>query len=136
MGLKPDKSKRALPSQTEQNKAKLLKVLRKNQGLVSTACDEVGVSVEFYYYHYNKDLEFKQQVDLINEKVIDFAESKLYEKIQEGSEKSIHFLLRYRGRKRGYTDSIDITSDGKNITEIRLIPIKPKRDEDGLLTEE
>ena len=136
MGLKPDKSKRALPSQTEQNKAKLLKVLRKNQGLVSTACDEVGVSVEFYYYHYNKDLEFKQQVDLINEKVIDFAESKLYEKIREGSEKSIHFLLRYRGRKRGYTDSIDITSDGKNITEIRLIPIKPKRDEDGLLTEE
>jgi hypothetical protein len=136
MGLKPDKSKRALPSQTEQNKAKLLKVLRKNQGLVSTACDEVGVSVEFYYYHYNKDLEFKAQVDIINEKVIDFAESKLYEKIAEGSENSIHFILRYRGRKRGYSNSIDITSDGKNITEIRLIPIKPKRDEDGLLTED
>lgn len=136
MGLKPDKSKRALPSQTEQNKVKLLKVLRKNQGLVSTACDEAGVSVEFYYCHYNKDLEFKQQVDLINEKVIDFAESKLYEKIAEGSENSIHFILRYRGRKRGYSNNVDITSDGKSITEIRLIPIKPKRDEDGLLTED
>jgi len=136
MGLKPDKSKRALPSQTEQNKTKLLKVLQKNQGLVSTACDEVGVSVEFYYYHYNKDLEFKAQVDIINEKVIDFAESKLYEKIAEGSENSIHFILRYRGRKRGYSNSVDITSDGKSITEIRLIPIKPKRDEDGLLTED
>ena len=136
MGLKPIKPRRALSTQTEPNKQKLLKSLKKNQGLVSTSCDEVGVSVEFYYYHYHKDEKFKAEVDLINEKVIDFAESKLYEKIQEGSEKSIHFLLRYRGRKRGYTDSIDITSDGKNITEIRLIPIKPKKDEDGLLTED
>lgn len=127
---------RAKATQTEQNKAKLLKVLQKNMGLVATSCKEVGVSQEFYYCHYHKDPNFKAEVDLINEKVIDFTESKLYEKIQEGSEKSIHFLLRYRGRKRGYTDSIDITSDGKNITEIRLIPIKPKRDEDGLLTEE
>lgn len=127
---------RAKASQTENNKKLLLKSLQKNQGLVSTSCAEVGVSQEFYYWHYHKDEKFKAEVDLINEKVIDFAESKLYEKIQEGSEKSIHFLLRYRGRKRGYTDSIDITSDGKNITEIRLIPVKPKRDEDGLLTED
>lgn len=127
---------RAKATQTENNKKLLLKSLQKNQGLVSTSCVEVGVSQEFYYWHYHKDEKFKAEVDLINEKVIDFAESKLYEKIQEGSEKSIHFLLRYRGRKRGYTDSIDITSDGKNITEIRLIPIKPKKDEDGLLTEE
>jgi len=44
--------------------------------------------------------------------------------------------LRYHGRKRGYTDSIDVTSNGKAITEIRLIPVQPKRDEDGLLTED
>ncbi len=136
MGLKPDKKPRALGSQMEKNKINLLKALKKNQGLVSTSCEEVGVSVEFYYCHYNKDLEFKAQVDIINEKVIDFAESKLYEKIAEGIENSIHFILRYRGRKRGYSNSIDITSDGKNITEIRLIPIKPKKDEDGLLTED
>ena len=36
--------------------------------------------------------------------------------------------MKYRGRKRGYTDSLDITSDGKSITEIRLIEIK-KSDE-------
>lgn len=136
MGLKPDKKPRALGSQKEKNKELLLKALQKNQGLVATSCQEVGVSKEFYYSHYNKDPKFKEQVDLINERVIDFAESKLYEKIKEGSEKSIHFILRYRGRKRGYTDSIDITSDGKSITEIRLIPVKPKRDEDGLLTED
>jgi len=78
---------RSKKSQTEQNKEKLLKALQKNLGLVATSVKEVGVSQEFYYFHYNRDADFKEAVDLINEKVIDMAESKLYEKINEGSEK-------------------------------------------------
>jgi hypothetical protein len=40
--------------------------------------------------------------------------------------------MKYKGRRRGYSDSLDITSGGKEITEIKLIQIKNKEDlEDG-----
>ena len=39
-------------------------------------------------------------------------------KIKEGSERSIMFYMKYKARKRGYTDSIDITTNGSEIEEI------------------
>jgi hypothetical protein len=118
------------------NKKKVLSALKTHLGVVTPACEQAGVSRDVFYLWYKNDPEFKAAVDDISEQTIDFVEHQLHKKIAEGSERSILFYMRYKGRKRGYTDSIDITSDGKNITEIRLIPIKPKKDEDGLLTED
>ena len=115
----------------EEYKKKLLISLEKNLGIVTTACKEIGINRDTYYEYYNSDPEFRRKVDDINEIVIDFAETQLYKKIKEGSEKSILFLMKYKGKKRGYTDSIDITSNGKDITEIKLIQIKSKDDLDG-----
>ena len=109
-------------------KKKLLEALEKSLGIVTPACKEVGVSRETFYRYYREDEDFKKVVDDINEITLDFAENQLLSKIKEGSERSILFYMKYRGRKRGYTDSLDITSDGKSITEIRLIEIK-KSDE-------
>jgi len=39
--------------------------------------------------------------------------------------------MKYKARKRGYTDSLDITSGGDKITEIRLIQVKNNDDTDG-----
>jgi AcrR family transcriptional regulator len=112
----------------KKHKEKLLKALEKSLGIVTPACKEVGVSRETFYRYYREDEDFKKVVDDINEITLDFAENQLLSKIKEGSERSILFYMKYRGRKRGYTDSLDITSDGKSITEIRLIEIK-KSDE-------
>jgi len=109
----------------------LLASLEKSLGIVSAACKDVGISRDTYYEYYNNDEEFRRKVDDINEIVIDFAETQLYKKIKEGSERSILFLMKYKGKKRGYNDSIDITSGGKTITEIKLIQIKSKEDLDG-----
>ena len=38
--------------------------------------------------------------------------------------------MKYKGRKRGYTESLDITSGGDKITEIRLIEVAKKKDDD------
>ena len=112
-------------------KEQLLIALEKNLGIVTAACKEVGISRDSYYDYYNTDMEFRRRVDDINEIVIDFAESQLYKKIKQGSERSILFLMKYKGKKRGYTDSVDITSNGKTITEIKLIQVKSKDDLDG-----
>ena len=112
-------------------KEKLLIALEKNLGIVTAACKEVGISRDSYYDYYNNDEEFRRKVDDINEIAIDFTESQLFKKIKQGSERSILFFMKYKGRKRGYTDSVDITSGGKTITDIRLIQIKDRKDLDG-----
>jgi hypothetical protein len=114
------------------HKEQLLIALEKHLGIVTAACKEVGISRDSYYDYYNEDPDFKRKVDDINEIAIDFTESQLFKQIKNGSERSILFFMKYKGRKRGYTDSVDITSNGKSITEIKLIQVKTRKDlEDG-----
>lgn len=117
---------------TEINKRRLLRALEKHRGIVTHACREVNMSREFFYRCCKDDPSFKAKVDEINETVIDFVENKLFEKIDTGSEKSIHFYLRFKGKGRGYTDSLDITSAGESITdvEIRIVRDDPSVDDD------
>lgn len=106
------------------HKAKLIKALQKSLGIVTGACKEVGISRNTFYEYYKSDAEFKQAVDDINDITLDFVENQLLNKIKEGSERSILFYMKYKARKRGYTDSLDITTGGDKITEIKLIEIK------------
>lgn len=115
---------------SEKNKENLLKALEKHLGIVTTACKEVGLSRNVFYVYYNTDEEFRKEVDAINDFTLDFAESQLLKKVKEGSERSILFYMKYKGKKRGYNDSLDITSGGDKITEIKLIKVKG-RDEIG-----
>lgn len=97
----------------KQNKERLLIELSKSLGIVSIACKAINLSRNQFYIYYNNDIEFKASVDDITEVALDFAESKLLEKIKEGSEKSIHFYLSKKGKSRGYGDKVDlnITND-------------------------
>ncbi len=113
------------------NKKMLLEALEKSLGIVTPACKEVGVSRETYYRYMREDADFREQVDIINEITLDFAENQLFKKIKEGSERSILFYMKYKARKRGYTDSIDITSGGEKIIDIsKLIGFENKKKED------
>lgn len=113
----------------EQYKKKLLEALQVSLGIVTPACKAVGVSRETFYKYYRGDEVFKKAVDDINEITLDFAENQLLTKIKEGSERSILFYMKYRGRKRGYNDSLDITSGGDKLdTNINIKIIPPKKD--------
>ena len=100
---------------------------------MTPACKEVGISRNQFYQYYKSDPDFKKSVDDIHDVTLDFVENQLLKKIKEGSERSILFYMKYRGKKRGYTESMDVTSDGKSISEIKLVHIKKRDDidEDG-----
>jgi hypothetical protein len=117
--------------QPEVYKAALLVALEKSLGIVTPACKEVGISRDRFYTYYNEDPEFKKKVDEINDIQMDFVENQLFKKIKDGSEKSIHFYMRYKGRRRGYNDALDITSAGLPITEIKLIKVKNNNEDDA-----
>lgn len=112
-------------------KKKLLEALERSLGIVTPACKDVGVSRETFYRYYKEDEIFRAAVDDINEITLDFAENQLLKKIKEGSERSILFYMKYKARKRGYTDSIDITSGGEKIIDIsKLIGFENKKKEE------
>lgn len=111
-------------------KKKLLEALERTLGIVTPACKEVGISRNQFYNYYNTDPEFKEKVDELENLTLDFVESQLFKQIREGSERSILFYMKYKGRKRGYNDSLDITTGGEKITEIKLIQIDKKEDDE------
>ena len=93
------------------HKEKLLIALEKSLGIVTAACKEVGISRQQFYEYCKTDPEFKKSVDDINEITLDFTESQLFRKIKEGSERSILFYMKYKGRKRGYAEKLEIDGD-------------------------
>lgn len=103
-------------------KPRLLEALERSLGIVTTACKEVGISRETYRIWLKEDPEFKKKVDDIYELQGDFVESQLLKKVSEGSETSILFYMKYRGKSRGYCTSVDMNVSGS--LEHKIINIK------------
>ena len=103
------------------NKELLLQALERSLGLVTPACKEVGISRNQFYVYYNTDPDFKKSVDDINEILTDFVENQLFKKIKDGDTQSILFFMKYKGKKRGYTDSLDI--NGNINSEVKIIKL-------------
>jgi predicted DNA-binding transcriptional regulator AlpA len=102
-------------------KEQLLEALTKSLGIVSTACESVGISRTTYYKYYNEDEDFKKQVNDIGEATIDFAESSLFELIRSGNTAATIFFLKTKGKRRGYIERQEVEHNTNNITGIRLI---------------
>lgn len=116
---------------TAQHKKKLLEALERSLGIVTPACKEVGISRNTFYTYYREDEVFKAAVDDINDITLDFAENQLLKKIKEGSERSILFYMKYKARKRGYSDSIDITSGGKSMIILNIPGLEALEDDEN-----
>lgn len=86
------------------NKEALLKALKLSNGIVSMACESVGLDRSSYYRYYNSDKKFKKSADETSERAIDFVESKLFNRINAGSDTAIIFFLKTKAKKRGYVE--------------------------------
>lgn len=86
----------------EQNKRALVGAMREELGIVSAACEKAGIGRTTYYEYYRTDADFREEIDSIADRALDFAEQALLENIRLRKEKSIIFYLITKGRKRGY----------------------------------
>jgi hypothetical protein len=104
-------------------KKALLEALEKSLGVVTTACKQVGISRKTYYQYLKEDLDFASEVKDIENVSLDFAESQLHKQIQEGSTAATIFLLKTKGKGRGYVERQQIEHQGG--IESTLIEWKP-----------
>ena len=101
------------------NKKQMLTALYTSLGVVSDACNKCKITRATHYNYMNDDPEYKKAVLDIGERVLDFAESELFKQIREGSTTATIFLLKTKGKKRGYIErqEYEITQNGPDLSD-------------------
>lgn len=94
----------------KRDKAKFLKVLEQHLGIISYAAEDAGINRRTVYEWMDIDPEFARMVRDINEKQVDFVERKLLENIREKDTRAIIFYMGTKGRNRGYTTRVEVTT--------------------------
>ena len=91
------------------NKKELfLKALGSNLGHITDACKSANIHRSTYYSWIEKDKDFKDECDSVQESLIDLAENHLLQKIKKGDITAIIFYLKTKGKKRGYDEKHQI----------------------------
>ena len=91
-------------------KGKFLKAFKDSNCYVAESCRRIKISRQTFY-RWKKDKEFAQSCEDIEEGLIDNAESKLQELINDKVPVAVLVYLKTKGKKRGYdeTHQIEIT---------------------------
>lgn len=96
----------------EHMKKRFLKLYSNNLCNVKDTCKELNINRGTYYLWIKNDPLFKEQCDMIQEGLIDLAESQLMTNIKNGKEQSLLFFLRCKGRDRGYVEKKEVEHSG------------------------
>jgi hypothetical protein len=93
------------------NKKVMLQALEKSLGIVTTASRSCGIARQTHYNWLENDEEYKKAVEAIGDMALDFAESKLHKQIDKGDTTATIFYLKTKGKKRGYIERTELSSD-------------------------
>lgn len=92
---------------TKEKKAAMIEALKSTLGVVTPACELVGISRYCHYIWMNSDNKYKEAVNSMEDLALDFVESQLFRSIREGSDIPTIFYLKTKGKKRGYVERIE-----------------------------
>ena len=99
-------------SDKSDTKKAMLDALKASLGVVTDACEKVGMSRQTHYRWLKEDEDYKASVDELTNVALDFVESKLFEQIKDGSVPCIIFYLKTKGKGRGYIEKQQIEIEG------------------------
>ena len=105
----------------EKKKQLALSILKYPES-INKALKEAGVPRSTYYNWKKKDPDFCTQIDGLDLLKVDFAESALFKKIQEGDTRSIIFYLETKG---GFTKKKEVETTHRHKGVIAIEGIDP-----------
>jgi len=95
-------------TKTDTKKEAMLEALERSLGIVTTACNAVGINRSTHYVWLKKDSDYADKVKAIEGRTLDFAESHLHNLIKEGNTAATIFFLKTKGKGRGYVERQEI----------------------------
>lgn len=94
---------------TKSNKIKkqaMIVAMANKLGVISHACEEVGINRTTYYEWMEKDEDFRDKINALNELVLDEIEAEALRRMKT-SDAVLIFLMKTKLRGRGYTERIE-----------------------------
>lgn len=105
----------------------MIKALEQSLGVVTTAAKIAGIDRSTHYEWLKTDEDYNQKVIDLENVTLDFAESQLHKQVKEGNTTATIFLLKTKGKKRGYIERQEIHMDGA--IESKIIEWTPAKEE-------
>lgn len=92
--------------------SRIIEAIKESNGLLTLAAKRAGLHYATVWQYTQDFSTVKQAVIEAKEKMLDFAEGKLYENIKEGDNTAIIFYLKTQGKARGYIERQEVTGEG------------------------
>ena len=83
---------------------KIVEVYNKKGCNISATCNALGISRQSFYNYKDSSEKLREQIEEADEAILDFAESKLMQHINDGDVTSLIFFLKTKGKSRGYVE--------------------------------
>ena len=93
---------------SDPKKAQMIKALEETKGVVTDAAEIAGIARSTHYLWMNEDEIYKAAVNDLQDVVLDFAENKLFKLVDKGDVAATLFLLKTKGKKRGYVERTEV----------------------------
>ena len=86
---------------------KIVEIYEKKGCNITATCTALGISRKTFYEWKEKKKKLAEGLEAAEEAIIDFAESKLVEHINNDDVQALIFFLRTKGKKRGYVEKTE-----------------------------
>lgn len=83
---------------------KIAEIYKKKGCNITAACAALNITRQTFYNRKLKSKKLCEMIEDADESLLDFAESKLVEHINDGDVTSLIFFLKTKGKKRGYVE--------------------------------
>ena len=102
----------------------VIEALKETKGLQALAAYKLGCNVSTIWRYSERFESVKEELKHQHESLLDMAEGKLYQAIQNGEAWAICFFLKTRGKKRHYSERLQITDgEGNPVQPVQIVVI-------------
>lgn len=111
-----------LSKKREQTCQRIIEALQESKGLLTLAAHKAGVSYSTVKRYATEFPTVREAVQDAKESMLDFTESKLYEKIKFGDTACLIFYLKTQAKHRGYVERQEVTGEGGKAIKLDITP--------------
>lgn len=121
--LKGEELRKAnIEARTAKDKAAFIEALKESKGIIVRACEAIGINRCTFYDWRDSDPDFKAACEEVTEVTLDVLESVVLNIAMAGQQErdqlnAAQFLLRSKGKHRGFSDKIETQISGEIKTQ-------------------
>ena len=92
-----------------------------SDGILAAAARKLGCARKTVYSYIEKYAKVKEAYEEASETVLDLAEGKLIDAVEQGQLPAIMFVLKTKGKHRGYVERQEVTGAGGDTIKVTLM---------------